>query len=260
MAQSPDELYAELYDASVPDWPGEMDFYRGFAAEATARGAAVLEVACGTGRVALRLAADGARVVGFDLSPELLRVAASKSAGMPNVRWAQGDMQSFDMGETFGLVLIPGHSFQFMLTAQAQVDCLRCIRQHLVSGGRLVMHLDPPDVAWLGGLLGGKGGVFGKAREIVEPATGRRFRASNAWTYEPATQTAAVVTRWEELDAAGNVIGCVERGPIRLHSVFRLEIEHLLARAGFEDIALCGDFFRAPFRDDSPSMVWVARR
>jgi len=38
--QSPDELYAELYDASVPDWPGEIEFYRGLAAEATARGEA----------------------------------------------------------------------------------------------------------------------------------------------------------------------------------------------------------------------------
>jgi hypothetical protein len=44
MAQSPDELYAELYDASVPDVPGEIDFYRKLAAEATARGEAVREV------------------------------------------------------------------------------------------------------------------------------------------------------------------------------------------------------------------------
>jgi len=259
MAQSPEELYAELYDASVPDWPGEIDFYRELAAEATARGEAVLEVACGTGRVALRLAQDGARVVGFDLSPELLQVAASKSADMPNVRWEQGDMLSFDMGETFGLILIPGHSFQFMLTAEAQVACLACIRRHLVPGGTLVMHLDPPDVAWMGSLLGERGGAFGKAREIAQPGAGRRFRASNAWTYEPSTQTAAVITRWEELDAAGNVIATVKRGPMRLHSVFRLEIEHALARAGFELVALYGDFFRAPFGDASPSMVWVAR-
>jgi hypothetical protein len=37
-------------------------------------------------------------------------------------------------------------------------------------------------------------------------------------------------------------------------------VEHLLARAGFALEALYGDFFRAPFADESPSMVWVARK
>jgi hypothetical protein len=37
MAQSPDELCAELYNASAPDWSGEIDFYRELAAEAAVR-------------------------------------------------------------------------------------------------------------------------------------------------------------------------------------------------------------------------------
>jgi len=69
MTESANELYAELYDASVPDWPGEIDFYRALAAEAIARGEAVLELACGTGRVALRLAQAGTRVVGAERRP-----------------------------------------------------------------------------------------------------------------------------------------------------------------------------------------------
>jgi len=53
------EFYAETYDTVVPDWPGEIDFYRELAAETDSEGQAVLEVACGTGRVAIRLAQDG---------------------------------------------------------------------------------------------------------------------------------------------------------------------------------------------------------
>ena len=45
-------LYADLYDASVADWPGEIEAYLALAAEATARGQTVLELACGTGRIA----------------------------------------------------------------------------------------------------------------------------------------------------------------------------------------------------------------
>ena len=43
------ELSAELYDVSIPDWDGEMDFYRQFAFQARDNGQSVLEVACGTG-------------------------------------------------------------------------------------------------------------------------------------------------------------------------------------------------------------------
>ena len=86
---------AQLYDASVPDWPGEIDFYQELAAEAASKGGAVLEVACGTGRVAIRLAQDGVSVDGIDLSPATLDVAREKSAGIPHVCWVEGDMRSF---------------------------------------------------------------------------------------------------------------------------------------------------------------------
>jgi hypothetical protein len=40
---------------------------------------------------------------------------------------------------------------------------------------------------------------------------------------------------------------------------FRFEIEHLLARAGFTQIEIYGDFDRSPFKTASPSIVAVAR-
>lgn len=80
-------LYAELYDLAVPDWPGEMDFYLALAQEATRDGGAVLEVACSSGRITLRLAQAGIPVVGFDLSSAMLDRARAKGAGLPHVRW-----------------------------------------------------------------------------------------------------------------------------------------------------------------------------
>ena len=50
------EFYAQTYDASVPDWPGELDFYSEMAAELKSAGDSLLEIACGTGRIAIRLA------------------------------------------------------------------------------------------------------------------------------------------------------------------------------------------------------------
>jgi len=257
--QDADEFYARTYDVSVPDWPGEIAFYRELAAAVKARGGSVLEIACGTGRVAIRLAQDGVNVVGLDRSATMLAAARQKSAQLPNMRWIEGDMRSFELGEEFELVIIPAHSFQHMNSPEDQVACLERVRQHLTPDGRLVMHLDPPDIPWLADLRREKGGVFEAEEQFQHPETGRHFRALRAWRYEPSTQTAMVRSAWEELDAEGAVVNRIEKRPTRLHVPFPFEVQHLLVRAGFEAEAVYGDFFRHGFQDDSPSMIWMAR-
>ena len=71
MTQSPEQISAELYDASVSDWDGEIDFHRELAIEVKSHGQSVLEVACGTGRVSLHLAQEGVNIVGTDRDEEL---------------------------------------------------------------------------------------------------------------------------------------------------------------------------------------------
>jgi ubiquinone/menaquinone biosynthesis C-methylase UbiE len=255
-----EEFYVQTYDTVVPDWPGEMDFYKALTAPVWAQGQAVLEVACGTGRVAIRLAQHGGEIVGLDLSPAMLALARKKSASMANVRWIQHDMTSFNLGEAFGLALIPGHSFQFMLTAADQLACLESIRRHLVPGGTMVAHVDYPDLRWLGDLMGEKAGVHENAGQFIHPKTGRLIQTFRAWSYEPSTQTASAHTIWRETIAEGHVRSQWERGPIRLHCVFPFEMEHLLALAGLSLEAVYGDFFGARLRNDSEEMIWVAKK
>jgi SAM-dependent methyltransferase len=254
------EFYAQTYDESVPDWPGEIEFYRGLASEVKSKEQGLLEIACGTGRVAIRLAQAGVYTVGLDLSSKMLEVAKEKSKDVTNIRWVQSDMCAFDLGETFGLVVIPGHSFQNLNTSQEQVACLQCIYHHLIPGGKLVIHLDHQDFSWLGELVGEKGGVFEPAEQFLHAGTGHQIRASSAWTYEPATQTAICTTEWEAVAADGQVVDRWKTEPIRLHCVFRFEMEHLLARVGFSLENVYGDFFRNPLDDKSSNMIWVAHK
>jgi ubiquinone/menaquinone biosynthesis C-methylase UbiE len=78
----------------------------------------VLDVATGTGNVALRAARSGAQVTGIDLTPELLDVAAVRAAALgADVQWVQGDAealpfpdQSFDrVLSAFGIQFAPRH-------------------------------------------------------------------------------------------------------------------------------------------------------
>lgn len=251
-------FYALTYDLSVCDWPGELDFYQRLAQPVMERGGQVLELACGTGRVALRLAQHGVKVTGLEISARMLAAAREKAAGLPTLRLVQGDMRAFDLHQRFDLLLIPGHSFQFMTSPQDQLACLDCIRRHLLPGGLLVMHLDYPDLPWLASLLAGKGGVFQAAESFIHPTSGNRVQARRAWELDEATQTAIVATCWDELDETGRVINTICKPPARLHVIFPFEVEHLLRRTGFNVEAAYGDFFGAPLQQGSPAMIYVA--
>jgi SAM-dependent methyltransferase len=258
MAPYNDQLYAQLYDEIVHDWPSEIDFYRQLIAETKSEN--VLEVACGTGRVLLKLARNGLQLTGIDLDPTLLEVARSKANGRPGVTLLQGDMRSFELDESFHLVTVPAHSFQFMLTPDDQINCLECIRRHLVPNGVLVVHLDHQKIDWLGNLTRDLDGVFEVQTEIAHPETGNTVRVSKAWSYDPSTQTASAITRWEQLDSNGKVIDQRESESTSLHCVFRFEMEHLLARAGFLVENVYGDFSRQKLNNNSPEMIWIARK
>lgn len=259
MGQLVSEQEVQFYDVAVPDWPNEIDFYRAMAIEVKEVGGSILEVGCGTGRVALRLAREGVPIVGLDLSPAMLAMARQKSQGLTNIRWIEGDMQAFELGERFDLILMPGHSFQFMLTPADQAACLACLRRHLASGGKLVVHLDHQHLDWLGDLIQGQGTGFELVGEYRLGPAGSSVRKWNSWTYEPSTQTASVVTAWEIIGEDGGVRERQETVKKLLHCVFRFEMDHLLARAGFEVEALYGDFFRQELADTSLDMIWVAR-
>jgi hypothetical protein len=133
----------------------------------------------------------------------------------------------------------------------------------LLRTGQALGHsgaLNPYVAGWLGDLVGEKGGVFEPEEQFLHARTGRQIRPFRAWTYEPATQTAISTTRWEAIGSDGQVVDRWQTEPIRLHCVFRFEMEHLLARAGFclEDVY--GDFYRNPLENKSSNMIWVAHK
>ncbi len=95
-----DEQVAVRYDAAVPIRAGEIDFYLGLAQDAHAKGYSTLEIACGSGRVAVPLARQGIPLVGLDLSPAMLEAARKKSAGIRTVQWVDAGMNILSFAES----------------------------------------------------------------------------------------------------------------------------------------------------------------
>lgn len=127
------------YDADLPLWE-EL---------AERQGDPVLELGCGTGRVALHLARRGHRVYGLDRDQELLDALAERAADLrpsgvgkksaagtePSVVPVQADARSFELADPVALVLAPTHLLQLLPDAAARAECLRRIAAALRPGG-----------------------------------------------------------------------------------------------------------------------------
>jgi SAM-dependent methyltransferase len=104
-----------------------------------------LELAIGTGRVAVPLAGRGVSITGVDISEEMVsRLHAKPEAS--GVRVVMADMADFQIGETFPLAYLAFNTLFALLTQTRQVACFRTVAAHLEPGGRFVLDCFVPDV------------------------------------------------------------------------------------------------------------------
>ncbi len=129
----------------------DLPLYRTLAAQ---QDGAVLELACGTGRVALDLAEKGFEVWAVDVSEPMLDQLQAKISRLPaalhsRVHVSCQDMRTFELGRQFALIIIPYRSFQALLTPQEARDCLQRVKRHLAPGGLFVFDiLRNSEVMW----------------------------------------------------------------------------------------------------------------
>jgi len=251
---------AQLYDAAVPDWPGEIEFYRRLVQQIPSGRRSVLEIACGTGRVTVQVANADVQITGIDLSSEMLDYARTKLMHLPNVQLMLADMRSFELGKSFGLAIVAAYSFQLLLNEEDQTACLRQIARHLDAGARVVLHLEKHDPDWLTSLRTDGFTPFVPSGEAIHPITGRLIRVSYAWSHAPAEQRLAAMIRYETIDESGQPSSRTDRGPLQMHCTSFRDLAQLLEQSGFETEATYGDFLGSPFDDDADEMIWVARK
>ena len=96
----------------------------------------VLDLGCGTGRVAIRLGRRGHRVVALDVEPEFLdEVVRRATAWRVDVETVIADARTFDLGRRFDLVLAPMQLVQLFHGSGERIEMIRRVADHLRPGG-----------------------------------------------------------------------------------------------------------------------------
>lgn len=220
----------------------------------------VLELAVGSGRIALKAAREGAEVYGIDLSQTMLERAAERRARLPkakrgNLELARADMRAFAFGRRFSLVSCPFNAFMHLYTRQDAERCLASVAAALAPGGLFVLDVLMPDLDYF------QRSPYKRFEGVTfkHPRYGTPYTYSEQSAWDPVSQ---INQMWFHYDKAE------PDGPGPEHYVVQLshryyypqELQALLHYAGFEVLYALGDFEGGPLVGDSDSMLLMCGR
>jgi len=253
---------ARLYDLDLSLEPGDVDLYRALAKRT---GGPILELAVGSGRIAVPLAEDGHRVVGVDIDPAMLdRARARLRSAAPNVRQrvelVEGDMteaadyRSVREAGPFRLAILALNSIIILPTAERQRAALAAMAKALAPDGLAVIDVwlpVPADLTAFDGRLS-----LDWVR--TDPDSGLEVTKTSAAWFDPTSRRVTLTTIFEEGASGGPTTRWIRNDALRL--VTADELIGYAADAGLEVEELAGDHELNPLGAGGDRLVLVARR
>jgi SAM-dependent methyltransferase len=229
------DLNAEEYDA-LHD-PGTTDACVDLIADLAGSGQ-VLELAIGTGRVALPLAGRGISVSGFDASSQMLEKLHAKPGGDAIQTWV-ADMARFDLGRTFDFAFLVFNTLYNLPAQQAQTDCFQCVANHLRPGGRFLVEAFMPN------------------RELFENNQAVRTRKvsfDSVWLEAAQHDPVAQTIHYQRIRISENG---TTLNPLPMRYVWPAELDLMAALAGLRPVAHWGGWQKQPLNAASDMYVIV---
>ncbi len=221
-------VYASAYDSlyEVKDYPAECDLLEeAFRRHGDSGVHSVVDLGCGTGSHAILLAERGYRVVGVDQSPEMLRIADSKSRSRGfEIEWVTGDLKTVNLGEVFDAAILMFAVLGYFTSDDKAAAAFANVARHVRPGGMLCFDV------WHGPAVQAQG-VHVRSRTVTG-ADGPLTRTTSARLL--AKENVCEV-HFDVTSEASNSLASRETHRVRYF--FRDEIERLLAGAGFEMVS-----------------------
>jgi SAM-dependent methyltransferase len=219
----------------------------------------IVELGCGTGRIAWALAEAGHQVLGFDNASAMIERAQSMGVHYSHdinngVRFVLADICSLRLEQAYDLVIAPYRVFNHLVTQQAQQQCLESIKHHLSAAGTAVFDSTLPDKERL--LADAE--FFRKKPSLVielphvDVIFERRITnnqsdaASQTFTTDFSYKITGPVGIFEHVDRLVQRWATDE------------QIREMIALAGLKIVAMYQDFNRAPLEENG-DRIWVLK-
>jgi SAM-dependent methyltransferase len=248
---------ARLYDMDM-EMAGESSDVDLYLALARASEGPVLELAAGSGRICVPLAAAGHEVIGVDRDREMLDRAqaawlSARPGGSGSLELIVAEISSLELARRFGLVILAFNSLLLLGGRDEQLAALRTIARHLGPAGRAVIDIvlpTPDDLALYDGRLQ-------LAWTRTDTATGQRVAKLWSARHEPASGVATIDTFFELWPGGGGEVRRLSRRD-EMHLLGSHELLALAERAGLQALTVGGDLEMGPLEGHSPRIVLVA--
>ena len=250
------EALARLYDLDLVDDPGDLDLYLALAARAEGP---ILELAVGTGRLAVPLAEAGHRVTGVDLDPAMLaratRHASEARAGSAErLTLLQADLVGLALPDagTFRLAFIALNSLLVLPNRAAQQAAIRTMADHLAPGGLAVADVWIPDAEDLARF----DGRIMLEWPRLDPETGAIVSKIGSAQHDASSATVTMTTIFEEGGQGEPARRWVRRDQLRLLSGDQLRA--FAEAAGLTIELLAGDYGLGPMGPGTERAILIA--
>ena len=164
-------------------------------------------------------------------------------------------MRDFDLGQTFPFIYVPFSTFNYLLSPEEQKASLAMIRRHIAPQGTLVLEVLSYSYcpAWFDNEP-----VMRRVKKRVNQKTGKTIELWKTASFDSAKQIITENRHFRFYNAAGRFEG--EEVVFWENRFFFLgEMQLLLETAGFETVAVYGDFDFGSYRHTSQVAVVVAR-
>jgi SAM-dependent methyltransferase len=248
---------ARRYDLDMQDDPGDVDLYLALGSRT---GSPVLELAVGSGRVAVPLAAAGHDVTGVDIDRHMLARAEARWArevgATPGGRLdlVEGDVRDARLGRRYRLVVLALNALLLLPDLEAQEAALRTAAEHLEPGGLVVVDvalLDAEDLVLYDGRL---------THEWLrpDPESGDLVSKVTSARHDAVSGSVDLVTWFDAAPASGGPVTRLVRRD-RLSLLTADQLLRLARSAGLEVEELAGDYLLTPLGPGSTRVVLVAR-
>lgn len=134
--------YYDLLNDSV-DYDKWYEFINSILKKNSFSPRSVVDLACGTGQMALRFARDGVETIAIDLSHEMLSIAKSKAdAQKLDILFLNQDMADFELYGTVDLIVCCLDSINYLLSPVDVESCFARVKNYLNNGGYFIFDIN----------------------------------------------------------------------------------------------------------------------